>query len=59
MATPNVINPAAKMLAVNPALSGSELRQLLERTGDDNSTGQRLLHTARAVDAARQARVSR
>ncbi|MBK9173985.1 MAG: S8 family serine peptidase [Chloracidobacterium sp.] len=54
MATPNVTNAAAKMLAVNPRLNGGEMRILLEQTGDKNSTGQLLLHTARAVEAARQ-----
>lgn len=52
MATPNVSNAAAKMLAVNPTLSGAELRTLLEQTGDRNSSGDRLLHTSRAVRAA-------
>ncbi|MEQ1643353.1 MAG: S8 family serine peptidase [Pyrinomonadaceae bacterium] len=53
MATPNVTNAAAKMLIVNPRLTGAEMRALLEQTGDKNSTGQLLLHTARAVEAAR------
>lgn len=55
MATPNVTNAAAKMLAVNPQLFGADLRTLLEQTADTNSTGQSLLHTARAVEAARAA----
>ncbi len=55
MATPLVTNAAAKMLAVNPRLSGAELRVLLEQSADTNATGQRLLHTARAVEAARRA----
>jgi len=54
MATPNVTNTAARMLAVNPDLSGAELRQLLEETADPNATGQLLLHPARAVAAARR-----
>lgn len=53
MATPNVANAAAKMLAVNPHLTGAELRAILEETADRNETGQRLLHTTRAVAAAR------
>jgi hypothetical protein len=53
MATPNVANVAAKMLAVNPRLTGAQLRTLLEQTGDTNATGQRLIHPARAVEAAR------
>jgi subtilisin family serine protease len=55
MAAPNVSNAAAKMLAVNPTLSGAELRTLLEQSGDVNATGERLLHTARAVRAAADA----
>lgn len=55
MATPNVANAAAKMLAVNPRLSGADLRALLEQTAVANSTGQSLLHTAHAVEAARAA----
>lgn len=55
MATPNVTNAAAKMLAVNPRLSGADLRALLEQTAEVNSTGQPLLHTSRAVEAARAA----
>lgn len=52
MATPNVTNAAAKVLAVNPRLSGAQLRALLEETADANPTGQPLLHTARAVQTA-------
>ncbi len=52
MAAPNVTNAAAKVLAVNPSLSGTELRRLLEATADRNATGDRLLHTRRAVRAA-------
>ena len=55
MATPNVSNAAAKMLAVNPTLSGAELRLLLEQSSDANTDGDRLLHTVRAVRAAQAA----
>jgi subtilisin family serine protease len=55
MATPNVANAAAKMLVANLRLTGAQLKELLERTADTNATGQRLLHTAKAVDAARAA----
>lgn len=54
MSTPIVTNAAAKMLAVNPHLSGADLRALLEQTSTPNDTGQRLLHTRHAVEAARQ-----
>mgnify|MGYP001164766921 CR=1 FL=1 len=53
MAAPNIANAAAKMLTVNPRLTGAEMRSLLENSGDKNSTGQLLLHTAKAVEAAR------
>ncbi len=53
MATPNVANAAAKILAVNPRLTGAELKTLILETSDINGTGQRLLHTRRAVEAAR------
>jgi subtilisin family serine protease len=55
MATPNVTNAAAKMLAVNPQLTGAEMRRLLEQTADANATGQKLLHPANAVAAAKVA----
>lgn len=55
MAAPLVTNAAAKMLTVNAQLSGADLRRLLEQTADTNATGQRMLHTARAVAAAREA----
>lgn len=53
MATPIVSNAAARMLAANPALSGAELRTLLERTTDRNAEGLRLLNASRAIAAAR------
>ena len=55
MATPNVTNAAAKILSINPALTGAEMRRLLEQTADSNETGQKLLHSAKAVEAARAA----
>jgi len=54
MATPVIVNAAAKMLFVNPSLSGAQMRSLLEETADLNATGQPLLHTRRAVEAARK-----
>jgi hypothetical protein len=52
MAVPLVVNAAAKMLTVNPDLSGTQMRELLEYTATTNTTGQRLLHHARAMEAA-------
>lgn len=54
MATPVVVNAAAKVLAVNPSMTGAELRALLERTATSNATGQPLLHPRKAVEAARE-----
>jgi hypothetical protein len=56
MAAPNVANAAAKVLAINPELSGARLRALLEASADTNATGEKLLHPARAVAAARGGR---
>lgn len=56
MATPVVTATAALMLSVNAALSGAELRTLLEQTADTNRAGLRLLFPVRAVEAARQRR---
>ena len=53
-ATPNVANAAAKMLAVNPKLTGAELKKILLETADANETSDKLLHTANAVAAARK-----
>ncbi|MGE3466097.1 MAG: S8 family serine peptidase [Pyrinomonadaceae bacterium] len=53
MATPNVANAAAKMLTVNPKLTGAQMREILESTADKNDAGLKLLHTAKAVEAAR------
>jgi hypothetical protein len=53
IATPLVASAAARILSVNPNLKGADVRALLEQTADTNSTGQRLLYPARAVQAAR------
>jgi hypothetical protein len=50
MAVPVVVNAAAKVLAANPAMSGAELRQILEQTATPNAAGQRLLHPAKAFE---------
>ena len=53
LAAPLVSNTAAKMLAVNPRLSGADLRRLLMATADTNAKGLKLMHSANAVAAAR------
>ncbi len=56
MAAPVVVNAAVRLLAVNPRLSGAEVRVLLEETADRNGTGHKVLHAARAVGAVRERR---
>jgi len=45
------------MLTVAPRLTGAEMRKLLEQTADANATGQKIIHPARAVEAARSTRL--
>ncbi len=53
MASPQVTNLAAKMLAVNPALKPREVIEILRRTADRSEDGRRtLVHPARALAAA-------
>ncbi|MCC6771027.1 MAG: S8 family serine peptidase [Gemmatimonadaceae bacterium] len=56
-AAPAVVNVAAKMLAVRPALSTTELLEILLRTAEvregGGNGGRRLMHPANAVAAAR------
>ena len=54
MATPVVVNAAAKVLTVHPDMTGAELRAILERTATSNATGHPLLHPGKAVEAARR-----
>lgn len=54
MATPVVVNAAAKVLTVHPDMTGAELRAILERTATSNATGHPLLHPRKAVEAARR-----
>lgn len=53
MAVPVVVNAASRVLAANPALTGAELRSVLEKTASPNATGQPLLHPQRAYEAAK------
>jgi Subtilase family len=54
MATPNVANAAAKMLALNSSLDGAELKSILLNTADRSLSGLRLLHTRNAVEEAKR-----
>ena len=54
MATPVLVNAAAKVLTVHPDMTGAELRAILERTATSNATGHPLLHPRKAVEAARR-----
>lgn len=53
MAVPVVVNAAVKVLAAFPAMTGAELRTVLEKTATPNATGQPLLHPQRAFEAAK------
>jgi hypothetical protein len=56
MASPQVANLAAKMLAVNPKLKPTEVIAIIVRTADKTSDGRRtLINPAKAVEAARGA----
>lgn len=56
MASPQVANLAAKMLAVNPALTPQRLIELIVRTADRTPDGRRVLvHPLHAVAAAQAA----
>ena len=53
MASPNVVNLAAKMLAVNPRLKPPEVIQIIRDTADASADGRRrLINPKRAVAAA-------
>jgi subtilisin family serine protease len=50
MASPQVSNLAAKMLAVKPSLKPQEVIEILRRTADRSEDGRRtLVHPARAL----------
>jgi len=52
MASPQVANLAAKMLAVKPSLKPAEIVEIMRRTADRSEDGRRtLLHPARALAA--------
>ena len=54
MASPQVANLAAKMLAVNPRLKPPQVIEIIVGTADKSADGRRtLINPARAVDAAR------
>jgi subtilisin family serine protease len=55
MASPQVANLAAKLLAVNPRLTPTELIELIRRTADDSADGRRhLIHPKKALELAAQ-----
>jgi subtilisin family serine protease len=57
MAAPNVVNIAAKMLAVNPRLTPTEVIETIRKTSEKTDDGRRfLVHPAKAVAAARTGR---
>ncbi len=54
MAAPQVTNLAAKMLAVNPRLTPTQLIEMIVSTSDKTTDGRRtLIYPAKALDAAR------
>lgn len=58
MASPNVANLAAKMIAVDPALTPARVRTVLEETGDAIAApfSGRIVHEQRAIDRVRRER---
>jgi subtilisin family serine protease len=53
MASPQVANLAAKLLAVNPALKPAELIRIIESTAERSADGRRnLIHPKQALAAA-------
>ena len=56
MASPNVANLAAKMLAVNPRLTPVEVIKMIRETSDRSSDGRRVLINPKKAVAAAEAR---
>lgn len=58
MASPNVANLAAKLIAVDPALTPARVRLILEETGDAIAApfSGRIVHEQRAIDRVRRER---
>ena len=57
MSSPNVANLAAKLLAVDPSLTPTELRELILTGCDEHVTGDRtvrLINPARTLELAEQ-----
>ncbi|HET7096850.1 MAG TPA: S8 family serine peptidase, partial [Casimicrobiaceae bacterium] len=55
MASPNVANLAAKMLAVNPRLTPVEVIKMIRETSDRSSDGRRVLINPKKAVAAAEA----
>ena len=54
MASPNVANLAAKILAVNPKLKPTEVIEIIKSTADKTADGRRnLINPTKAVEAAK------
>ena len=56
MASPNVANLAAKILAVNPKLTPAEVIAMIRDTADRTADGRRVLINPRKAVAAAEAR---
>ena len=56
MASPNVANLAAKILAVNPKLTPIEVIALIRDTADRSADGRRMLINPKKAIAAAQSR---
>lgn len=55
MASPNVVNLAAKMLAVNPRIKPAEVIQIIRDTADASADGRRhLINPKNALAAAKK-----
>jgi subtilisin family serine protease len=60
MASPNVVNLAAKILAVNPRLQPADVIRIIRDTADTTADGRRhLINPAKAFAAAERPQVAR
>jgi hypothetical protein len=57
MSSPNVVNLAAKLLAIDPSLTVAELRELIIQGGDEKRAGERsvlLMNPKKSVELLQQ-----